>query len=108
LTTALGRPSREQVITSRAAPATTLQALELLNGRTLAERIRRGAEAFVAARSWSPDALIDRVYLRALGRKPTASEAAACRQLLGPSVHAAAVEDLLWAIVMLPEFQLTR
>jgi hypothetical protein len=108
LTMALGRPSREQVITSRAAPATTLQALELLNGRTLAERIRRGADALVAARSWSTGALIDRVYLRALGRTPTAPEAAACRQLLGPSVHAAAIEDLLWAIVMLPEFQLTR
>jgi hypothetical protein len=46
------------------------------------------------------------VYLRALGRKPDPSEAAACRQLLGRSVHAAAVEDLLWSVVMLPEFQL--
>jgi hypothetical protein len=32
LTVALGRPNREQVITSRASAATTLQALELTNG----------------------------------------------------------------------------
>jgi cytochrome c553 len=106
LTTALGRPSREQVVTSRAVPATTLQALELLNGQTLADRIRRGADALVTGRRESAGALIDRVYLRALGRKPDPSEAAACRQLLGRSVDAAAVEDLLWSIVMLPEFQL--
>ena len=106
LTTALGRPSREQVVTSRAVPATTLQALELLNGQTLADRIRRGAEALVTARRESAGALIDGMYLRALGRKPDQSEAAACRQLLGRSVEAAAVEDLLWSLVMLPEFQL--
>jgi hypothetical protein len=94
------------VVTSRAVPATTLQALELLNGQTLADRIRRGAEALVTARRESAGALIDRIYLRALGRKPDQSEAAACRQLLGRSVQASAVEDLLWSVVMLPEFQL--
>jgi len=94
------------VVTSRAVPATTLQALELLNGQTLADRIHRGADALVTERHESPAALIDRVFLRALGRKPDAAEAAACRDLLGPSVQAAAVEDLLWSLVMLPEFQL--
>jgi uncharacterized protein DUF1549/uncharacterized protein DUF1553/cytochrome c len=106
LTTALGRPSREQVVTSRAVPATTLQALELLNGQTLADRIQRGADALAAEHRGSAGALIDAIYLRALGRKPDRSEAAACRQLLGHSAHAAAVEDLLWSVVMLPEFQL--
>jgi len=106
LTTALGRPSREQVVTSRAVPATTLQALELLNGQTLADRIHRGADALVTERRESAGALIDGIYLRALGRKPDQSEAAACRQLLGRPVQAAAVEDLLWSVVMLPEFQL--
>src|SRR5262249_8040472 len=37
LTTALGRPNREQVLTLRSPNATTLQALELTNGKTLAE-----------------------------------------------------------------------
>ncbi len=37
LMVALGRPNREQVVTTRATTATTLQALELTNGETLAK-----------------------------------------------------------------------
>ena len=44
LTTALGRPNREQVNTVRPTAATTLQMLELTNGATLAERLTKGGE----------------------------------------------------------------
>src|SRR5690606_1057152 len=44
LMTALGRPNREQVVTTRASAATTLQALQLINGETLALRLAQGAE----------------------------------------------------------------
>ncbi len=43
LTRALGRPIRDQVFTTRNEDATTLQALELMNGETLAKTLRRGA-----------------------------------------------------------------
>jgi len=43
LTRALGRPIRDQVFTERSSEATTLQALELVNGATLANLLRRGA-----------------------------------------------------------------
>ena len=49
LTVALGRPNREQVVTTRATVATTLQALELTNGETLAKILHRGAEQLAAA-----------------------------------------------------------
>ena len=49
LTVALGRPNREQVVTSRPTVATTLQALELTNGETLAKILHRGAEQLAAA-----------------------------------------------------------
>ena len=94
------------MVTSRAAPATTLQALELLNGQTLAEYITRGAEAPVEDGPRSPAAIVDRLYLRGLGRRPTAAEARVCQTMLGPRVQRAGVEDLLWSIAMLPEFQL--
>ena len=48
LTVALGRPNREQVTTSRAAAATTLQALELANGATLANVLEQGAKKLLA------------------------------------------------------------
>src|SRR4029453_7369164 len=43
LTRALGRPIRDQVTSVRAQDATTLQALELVNGEILTNRLMRGA-----------------------------------------------------------------
>jgi hypothetical protein len=106
LTTALGRPSREQVVTNRSTPATTLQALELLNGGTLAEFMGRAAGELIAESAGSPAGMVDLLYLRALGRAPTEAEARTCRAMLGATLERAGVEDLLWSIAMLPEFQL--
>jgi hypothetical protein len=134
LTVALGRPNREQVTTSRAAAATTLQALELANGPTLAAMLKQGAEKLLAEQAnvataapagkdgkaakaakagpVTADQLIDTIYQRALSRPPTEAEMALCRSLLageggeGKPPTVAGVEDLLWAVAMLPEFQL--
>jgi mono/diheme cytochrome c family protein len=102
---ALGRPNREQVQTTRAAAATTLQALELVNGGTLARALKEGAVRLLADKP-TRAVLVDRIYRRALGRAATPAEAALCRDLLGPTPRVDGVEDLLWSIVMLPEFQL--
>ena len=48
------------------------------------------------------------VYRRALGRTPTGAEESVARELVGEAPTAAGVADLLWAVVMLPEFQLIR
>lgn len=103
---ALGRPNREQVMTVRASAATTLQALEMTNGNTLARRLREGADKLAA--SEDPSTLLDRLYVTALSRKPTRAEREMAREFLGAPLQAAAVEDLLWAVTMLPEFQLIR
>ncbi|PWU20366.1 MAG: hypothetical protein C5B50_04040 [Verrucomicrobia bacterium] len=105
LTTALGRPNREQVLTTRASAATTLQALELTNGETLAKILHKGA-ANLASSSLAPDELVEQLYRQSLGRHPSAVEKSLARDLLGDPVHKEGVEDLLWAIVMLPDFQL--
>ena len=51
LLTWLGRTSREQVVMRRDAIATTLQALELTNGSTLADKLREGGTQW-AERAW--------------------------------------------------------
>jgi hypothetical protein len=107
LMTALGRPNREQVVTTRSAAATTLQSLELANGATLAETLRRGATR-LASTTIQSDALVDRIFVRGLGRAPTADERALCQQALGAKATVSGIEDLLWSVVMLPEFQLIR
>ena len=104
LMTALGRPNREQVVTTRASAATTLQLLELQNGATLATELHRGAERLAASGQPSPQ-LVDTVFLRALGRKPTAPERSLALATVGTSPSVAGTEDLLWSIVMLPEFE---
>ncbi len=79
---ALGRPNREQVVTTRAAAATTLQTLELLNGPTLASHLHRGAETLIASGK-SSRAIVDDVFERALGREPTAAERTLSTDALG-------------------------
>ena len=105
LMTALGRPNREQVVTSRASAASTLQALELTNGSTLAAQIKKAGEK-IASGNPSADGLVTTLYRKAYGRNPTGDELALCAELVGQPVRPEGVEDLLWAMTMLPEFQL--
>jgi len=108
LMAALGRPNRDQVVTSRPEDLTTLEAIRLANEQPLADELARGGAAILAAHGSDPDALAGWIFRAALSRPPTAGEQAAARELLGPEPNAATVADCLWAVVMLPEFQLIR
>jgi len=105
----LGRPNREQVVTSRPEQLTTLQALDLSNGQILHDLVTRGADNLLRANQLAARSdLINELYLRALSRRPSPAELLAARELLGESVTAEGLADLLWSIFMLPEFQLVR
>jgi mono/diheme cytochrome c family protein len=106
LTTALGRPNREQVVTRRAEAPTTLQALELANGGVLSDRLAQGGALILESGLRTSDAIARAVFTRGLGRQPTTEELRLARDLLGEAPSRSAVEDLLWSLVMLPEFQL--
>ncbi len=103
---ALGRPNREQVVTRRQSVATTLQALELTNGATLAGRLQQGAKKLIGEKSPSPSDLTTELYLRALARKPNWSESRLARRTIGSPPKPEGVEDFLWTLLMSPEFQL--
>jgi hypothetical protein len=105
----LGRPNREQVVTTRPDQLTTLQALDLSNGQILTGTLARGAANLLKRNpKATPEERINDLYRRALCRLPTPEEAAAARELLGDKVTPEALADLLWAVIMLPEFQLIR
>lgn len=106
LMVALGRPNREQTVTVRQSAATTLQALELTNGETLSTLLKQAAEQIVKTQPPDGSALVDRLFLHAVSRKPTRAERKAAESLIGSPVKPEAVEDLLWSLAMLPEFQL--
>ena len=106
LAVALGRPNREQIATTRPSAATTLQGLELTNGETLNKVLKRGAEKLLAGNKRSTDELVADVFIKSLGRKPTRNELKLSTELVGSPAKPEGVEDLLWSIAMLPEFQL--
>lgn len=106
LAVALDRPNREQVATSRLTAATTLQALELTNGDTLDTRLAFAARRLLDQVTENPRAWLDGIYLHLLARKPNAAEQADALAFLGDTPKAENVADLLWALVLQPEFQL--
>jgi hypothetical protein len=60
LTRALGRPIRDQVYTSRDAQATSMQAVELVNGETLNHWVWRGAQKMLGVLPAEPVSLFSR------------------------------------------------
>ncbi|MDQ2658110.1 MAG: DUF1549 domain-containing protein [Bacteroidota bacterium] len=103
--TALGRPNRENVSTSRPTQANLLQALELTNGDAFNAALDAGAKKW-SERFPESDRLIAELYRQALGRQPQAKEIEAATKILGTTPDQADVEDLLWSVMLLPEFQL--
>jgi hypothetical protein len=101
----LGRPNREQVVTMRDPLATTLQALELSNGRTFDDLLKSGAQSWLRG-DRAREALLRKLYITALGRAPNARENAVAAELLGETPTPEQMSDFLWSVLMLPEFQL--
>ena len=103
----LGRPHRDQVVTTRPSELTTLQAIDLANGEILSGYLQRGARHLLAQYD-SNDELIEWLYRHALSRAPTEKERVILAEMLGEERPPEAVEDVLWTVFMLPEFQIVR
>ena len=103
----LGRPNRDQIVTSRPSELTTLEALELTNNEDLANSLRRGAEKLVS-QSQPPTQLVDSLYLSMLSRFPSAEEKAILTSVLTEDSGPETITDILWSLVMTPEFLLIR
>jgi len=106
LSRALGRPNREQVVTRRDTLATMLQALELVNGTTLDAVLNRGARRWIKEGRHEPSSIVERAYRLAIGRNPSAAEESTAASIVGAQPTVDGIHDLLWVVVMLPEFQL--
>jgi uncharacterized membrane protein len=103
--TSLGRPNRETVSTSRTSQANLLQALELTNGNKFTQTLKEGSKQWQAKYPTS-DSLVTGLYRQALGRAPVPKELAAARRILGVKPSEESIQDLVWAIALIPEFQL--
>ena len=108
LMTALDRPNREQVMTVRSSVATTIQAVELAHGNSLDERLKRAATRLLPAARKGRTAWVKSTYRHALARDPNEGELEIAAEMLGTEPTEQSVADFLWAVSMLPEFQLIR
>jgi hypothetical protein len=104
----LGRPNRDQIVTSRPNDLSTLEALDLSAGKRLSELLAIGAGNIAKRADLSSETLTDWLFLYALARNPQPSEKQAALELLGDKPSPEKIEDLLWTVCMLPEFQLIR
>ena len=104
----LGRPNRDQIVTARPNDLTTLEAIDLANGSILSAAVTKGARRLLESHAPSPSALITGLYRQSLCREPSASELSTAQALVGDKPTQQSLEDLLWAVCMLPEFQIVR
>ena len=108
--TVFGRP--ERLITAEAErqqDATLTQALHVINGQTINEKLRAAdGVIYKFTKSNSSDAeVIDHLYLAAYSRLPTADEKAKLTQALGQQTgdsRRQVLEDLVWAVLTGREF----
>lgn len=103
--TALGRPNRETVSTSRESRANLLQALALTNGNRFISVLQAGADCW-KGRYKDNATIVKQIYLHALNRAATEKEFETAKLALDHAVGSEGIEDLLWSIVLLPEFQI--
>ena len=103
--TALGRPNRETVSTSRNSQANLLQALELTNGTKFNSTLKNGAIKWQAKYPTS-DLLVKELYRKSLGREPQPKELSVAQKIVGTKPSVEGIQDLVWAIALHPEFQL--
>jgi hypothetical protein len=103
--TALGRPNRENVLTERASEANLLQALELTNGDQFNSALESGARKWKSQYKTSEEIILS-VYKKALSREPEPDEMKVALDRLGSTPGEDDIEDFLWAVMLLPEFQL--
>lgn len=104
----LGRPNRDQIVSMRPSDLSMLEALELENGSQLANILREGAKR-LAAQDWEGTSdFVTWAYWQSLSRAPTEKEMQIANEFLADQLSPRSVEDLLWAIIMLPEYQTVR
>jgi hypothetical protein len=104
----LGRPNRDQIVTVRPAELTTLEAIDLAIGETLDGYLQRGGQRLAHEQWQDPAELVRWLFHHSLSRDPSAHEMELLTESLETPLNAEHVADVLWSIVMLPEFQIVR
>lgn len=104
----LGRPHREQIVSMRPDELTTLEAIDLSNGAVLAAALARGGQHLQNQFADDRGGLVRHLCRSAWSREPQPAEQTAILELLSPEPTSEEIADVLWAVLMTPEFLLVR
>jgi len=77
----------------------------LANNDFLHQNIQEGATQLLAQNQQNVVLAMHHLYQNTLGRLPTEREKDLVKQQLGIATKAEVLEDLIWAVLALPEFQ---
>ena len=112
--TTFGHPRRD-IMEARANQPSLNQALHLMNGEVLRERLRADNNVLseFLDRGLDDGTIIDRLYLRAYSRRPDLDKRSAIDEYLAAGTRAGherrrSLENVLWAILNAKEFQLNH
>ena len=97
-----GRPPRESACEcERRADFSLPQALNLVNGGTISDAVAdpKGRVAKLVLGGKNDEAIVEDLYLAALGRVPTSAERERGLRYLGGGARATRAQDLLWALL---------
>ncbi len=107
-----GRPARESPCEcERSSEVSLAQALNLMNGETIANAIAdpNGRVAALVKSVPENDRLVEEIYLAAFGRLPTKTERdTAVKHLAGTPDRLEGAQDLMWALINSPAFLFNR
>jgi hypothetical protein len=104
------QPNREQLSVKRDETGSISQALEMMNGRTIADALSKSpAAAKFVSDKMSPQQIITEMYLAVLSRQPTVLEL----NYLGAMLKANAptrewIDDIYWALLNSREFTFVK
>jgi len=105
-----GRAGRNSVAVSTKLQPTLPQALHMMVGDSLRDRLSSGGvvKKLVETKS-TPEDIVDELFIRVLCRRPTSSEMTRIRAVVGDAVKDQAIyEDVFWSLLNSTEFLFTH
>jgi Protein of unknown function (DUF1553)/Protein of unknown function (DUF1549) len=104
--TTFGRRDRETICSREEVGPTLSQALHLINGTTVEQKITQGGVITkLIKENKTPPEIVDELYLRCFGRKPTSEELLKIEPYWGVTEEQPAVfHDVFWALLNAKEF----
>lgn len=108
--TTFGRAPRKTVCTCEVRTEPNLsQALHLINGATVHDKIRQGARVRRALEAGqTPGEIVESLYIACLSRRASDQEVARLLALIGDQDIASALQDCFWALLNSKEFSLNH